>query len=211
MSDIRFNVRRAALGAAAATALVVGAAPFALAQSADVNTDSVNTESISEGAGGEGSLNAGSLGSSDGSMEKLIPDTTTKACDLPNLGGSVKTIVPFLGLGIPTAILNLGTRALDEIPNPLETAGIDVHELGLGSLEGPLCSVIFGGTMTSIPTTTSAAATTTSEETSAESTTSSEATTTTEAGHTSATTTTSSQVPTASGNLGSIQLGSLGS
>lgn len=173
MSDYSFTARRAALGAAAAAALVVGAAPFALAQSADdtdlntesIKSDSVSTESAQNKGGEDGSLNLESVGGEDGSLEQFVPDTSTKACDLPNMGGSVKNLIPYLGLNIPSFIVNIATQALDEIPNPLKTAGIDVHTLGLGSLEGPACSVIFGGKMTTITTTTSSSAsgTTTSD------------------------------------------------
>ena len=60
-------------------------------------------------------------------------------------------------------------KGLDSIDNPLESAGVDVSELGVGSLEGPICSVILGGEMTEDPETTEETTTeTTTTATSAE-------------------------------------------
>lgn len=200
----RITARRAVMGVAAAAALVVGGAPFAAAQ---MDTQSLDTESAAQGE--SGSLDSGSLGEQGGSLEKFVPDTSKKACELPGLGGSVKTLIPYFGLNIPSFVLNIATQALDEIDNPLEVAGIDVHTMGLGSLEGPVCSVLLGGTMTTIKTTTSATSTETSTSATGTST-SEEEGAGTGAPTTSSTTTTTSQVPTDSGSLdfGSLNAGS---
>ena len=161
MSENRLNVRRAGLAIAAAAALTAGIAPFAAAQdSGESATGSLNTESVT---GDEGSLGSGSL---DG----LSADPAEKSCELPSLGGSVDALLPYAGLSIPSFVKNILLQGLDTIDNPLETAGIDISELGIGSLEGPICSVILGGEMTEVPESTEETTTeeTTTEETSTE-------------------------------------------
>ena len=219
MSETRFNARRAGLAAAAVAALTLGTAPFALAQgssegagSAEQITGSASGET--EGEGGSGSLDPQSLtggeDSEGGSLDSFSADPTKKSCDLPSLGGSVDALLPYAGLSIPGFVKNILIKGLDTIDNPLETAGINVSELGIGSLEGPICSVILGGKMTTNPTTTT-------EPTTDESTT---ATTTTSADEgddegegddteTSTPATTTSEVPTegGSGSLSSLGLG----
>lgn len=156
MSENRLNVRRAGLAIAAAAALTAGIAPFAAAQDAEEPANgSLNTESVT---GDEGSLGGGSL---DG----LSADPAEKSCELPSLGGSVDALLPYAGLSIPSFVKNILLQGLDTIDNPLETAGIDISELGIGSLEGPICSVILGGEMTEVPESTEE---TTTEETSTE-------------------------------------------
>ena len=115
----------------------------------------MNTESVT---GDEGSLGGGSL---DG----VSADPAEKSCELPSLGGSIDALLPYAGLSIPSFVKNILLQGLDTIDNPLETAGIDISELGIGSLEGPICSVILGGEMTEVP---ESAEETTTEETSTE-------------------------------------------
>lgn len=156
MSENRLNVRRAGLAIAAAAALTAGIAPFAAAQDAEEPANgSLNTESVT---GDEGSLGGGSL-------DDLSADPAEKSCELPSLGGSVDALLPYAGLSIPSFVKNILLQGLDTIDNPLETAGIDISELGIGSLEGPICSVILGGEMTEVPESTEE---TTTEETSTE-------------------------------------------
>lgn len=160
MSENRLNVRRAGLAIAAAAALTAGIAPFAVAQEPDeAATGSLNAESA---AGDEGSLGGGSL---DG----ISADPAEKSCELPSLGGSVEALLPYAGLSLPGFVKDILLKGLDSIDNPLESAGVDVSELGVGSLEGPICSVILGGEMTEDPetteeTTTDATTTATSAE-----------------------------------------------
>ncbi|ANI93311.1 hypothetical protein [Dietzia timorensis] len=145
MSENRLNVRRAGLAIAAAAALTAGIAPFAAAQEAEAPANgSLNTESVT---GEEGSLGGGSL---DG----ISADPAEKSCELPSLGGSVDALLPYAGLSIPGFVKNILIKGLDTIDNPLETAGINISELGVGSLEGPICSVLLGGEMTEVPETT---------------------------------------------------------
>lgn len=142
MSENRLNVRRAGLAIAAAAALTAGIAPFAVAQEPDETAPgSLSTESV---AGDEGSLGGGSL---DG----ISADPAEKSCELPSLGGSVEALLPYAGLSLPGFVKDILLKGLDSIDNPLETAGVDVAELGVGSLEGPICSVILGGKMTEDP------------------------------------------------------------
>ena len=142
MSENRLNVRRAGLAIAAAAALTAGIAPFAVAQEPDeAATGSLNAESA---AGDEGSLGGGSL---DG----ISADPAEKSCELPSLGGSVEALLPYAGLSLPGFVKDILLKGLDSIDNPLESAGVDVSELGVGSLEGPICSVILGGEMTEDP------------------------------------------------------------
>ena len=145
MSENRLNVRRAGLAIAAAAALTAGIAPFAAAQEAEAPANgSLNTESVT---GEEGSLGGGSL---DG----ISADPAEKSCELPSLGGSVDALLPYAGLSIPGFVKNILIKGLDTIDNPLETAGVNISELGVGSLEGPICSVLLGGEMTEVPETT---------------------------------------------------------
>lgn len=150
------NLRRAGIATAAVAALSLGAAPFAAAQSADLSglTGSAGSTTAAEATDAP----ADDQGSSTGSLEGALTDGSKK-CELPSLGGSVDAVLPYLGLSVPAFLTNSATTALDDVENPLTAAGIDVSELGLGSLEGPLCTVIFGGTMvesteTTAPTTT---------------------------------------------------------
>lgn len=145
MSENRLNVRRAGLAIAAAAALTAGIAPFAAAQETEAPANgSLNTESVT---GEEGSLGGGSL---DG----ISADPAEKSCELPSLGGSVDALLPYAGLSIPGFVKNILIKGLDTIDNPLETAGVNISELGVGSLEGPICSVLLGGEMTEVPETT---------------------------------------------------------
>ena len=145
MSENRLNVRRAGLAIAAAAALTAGIAPFAAAQEAEAPANgSLNTESVT---GEEGSLGGGSL---DG----ISADPAENSCELPSLGGSVDALLPYAGLSIPGFVKNILIKGLDTIDNPLETAGVNISELGVGSLEGPICSVLLGGEMTEVPETT---------------------------------------------------------
>lgn len=142
MSENRLNVRRAGLAIAAAAALTAGIAPFAVAQEPDETAPgSLSTESV---AGDEGSLGGGSL---DG----ISADPAEKSCELPSLGGSVEALLPYAGLSLPGFVKDILLKGLDSIDNPLGAAGVDVSELGVGSLEGPICSVILGGEMTEDP------------------------------------------------------------
>lgn len=159
MSENRLNVRRAGLAIAAAAALTAGIAPFAVAQEPDeAATGSLNAESA---AGDEGSLGGGSL---DG----ISADPAEKSCELPSLGGSVEALLPYAGLSLPGFVKDILLKGLDSIDNPLESAGVDVSELGVGSLEGPICSVILGGEMTEDPEAPEETATETTTATSAE-------------------------------------------
>lgn len=215
MSETRFNARRAGLAAAAVAALTLGTAPFAIAQdstesltgSADQVTGSAAGDT--EGESGSGSLDTQSLtggeDSEDGSLSGISADPVEKSCELPSLGGSVEALLPYAGLSIPGFVKNILLKGLDTIDNPLESAGVNVSELGIGSLEGPVCSVLLGGKMTANPTTTTESTT--------------EATTTTSAADeaegddaetstTAPSTTTTSEVPTAgTGSLSGLGLG----
>ena len=186
MSENRLNVRRAGIAIAAAAALTAGIAPFAAAQDAEEPANgSLNNESVT---GEEGSLGGGSL---DG----VSADPAEKSCELPSLGGSVDALLPYAGLSIPGFVKNILIKGLDTIDNPLETAGVDISELGVGSLEGPICSVLLGGEMTEVPETTEETTTTEADEEGAGG--------EDEGAEGDDTETTTSQVPTASGSLGS--------
>lgn len=183
MSENRLNVRRAGLAIAAAAALTAGIAPFAAAQDAEEPANgSLNNESVT---GEEGSLGGGSL---DG----VSADPAEKSCELPSLGGSVDALLPYAGLSIPGFVKNILIKGLDTIDNPLETAGVDISELGVGSLEGPICSVLLGGEMTEVPETTEETTTTEADDEGED-----------EGAEGDDTETTTSQVPTASDSLGS--------
>lgn len=199
MSETRFNARRAGLAIAAAAALTAGIAPFAVAQEADdAASGSLNAESVT---GDEGSLAGGSL---DG----ISADPAEKSCELPSLGGSVDALLPYAGLSIPGFVKNFLIKGLDSIDNPLESAGVEISDLGIGSLEGPICSVLLGGKMTEVPETT--------EETTPESTTDATTTPAEDEGEDGdegesaddSTPAPTSEVPTNSGSLSGLGLGS---
>ena len=142
---MRITLRRAGLVAAASAAVALGAAPLAAAQSAELPT-------------------SGS-GEQAGSAQSVLPGADQQ-CELPGLGGSLDAILPYLGLSLPSSVTGSITSGLDGVENPLAAAGFEVSDLGAGSLEGPLCTVIFGGKMDDAPETTeetSASATTTTE------------------------------------------------
>lgn len=107
------------------------------------------------GEGAEGSL--GSAGSEDSSLGDLVP-TSDEVCELPDLGGSVAKFYPLFGIsGVPSGVLDLVTTALGDFPNLLDMVageGGGGELLGeAGSVEGPLCSTIFGGEMVMPPVT----------------------------------------------------------
>ncbi|WP_333619432.1 hypothetical protein [Dietzia sp.] len=141
---MRITLRRAGLVAAASAAVALGAAPLAAAQSAELPTSGTGEQA--------------------GSAQSVLPGADQK-CELPGLGGSLDAILPYLGLSLPSSVTGSLTSGLDEVENPLAAAGFEVSDLGAGSLEGPLCTVIFGGKMVDAPETTeeTSAATTTTE------------------------------------------------
>lgn len=159
---------RQTVALAAASLVVLGGAGTAVAQSADT----AGSSDLGAGSLQGGSLDGGSL--QGGSANTTAPTTTPgveKHCDLPNLGGSVAKVYPLLGItGIPSIIVTLATGALDSFPNALEMLGVDGQLTQLGSLEGPMCGTVFGGSMTattvSTTTSTSASGTTATSATS---------------------------------------------
>lgn len=111
----------------------------------------------SEGAGSADGSTEGSLGSAGEELSSIVPESD-EVCDLPDLGGSVAKFYPLFGLtGIPTSVITLVTDALDSFPNLLDLVageGAGTVLLGqTGSLNGALCTSIFGGEMVMPPVT----------------------------------------------------------
>lgn len=126
--------------------------------------DGDESEGAESGGLESGSLESGSLDSGNsesGSLSDLAPDGAADAsCSLPGLGGSVAKFYPLFGIsGIPSVVITLVTSALDGFPNLLDIvagAGGGAALVGAsGSVEGPLCTTLLGGQMTTstVPTT----------------------------------------------------------
>lgn len=162
------SVRQVVTASVAALALAAAAAPVVNAQDEVADTGALSVEGLdggsleggslgSEGEGSLGSEGEGSLGSEGEGLSSVLPETG-EVCDLPDLGGSVAKFYPLFGLtGIPTSVIAMVTDALDSFPNLLDLVageGAGTVLLGqTGSLNGVLCSSIFGGEMVMPPVT----------------------------------------------------------
>lgn len=147
------SVRRVVTASVAALALAAVSVPMVNAQDGGVGTGALSVEGL-----GVGSLDGGSLaGPVPQSDSDLVPETD-EVCELPDLGGSVAKFYPLFGIsGIPAGVINLVTDALDSFPNLIEIVageGAGPALLGqTGSMNGALCTSIFGGEMVMPPVT----------------------------------------------------------
>lgn len=154
------SVRQVVTASVAALALAAAAAPVVNAQDEVADTGALSVEGLGGGSlewGSLGSEGEGSLGSEGEGLSSVVPETG-EVCDLPDLGGSVAKFYPLFGLtGIPTSVIAMVTDALDSFPNLLDLVageGAGTVLLGqTGSLNGVLCSSIFGGEMVMPPVT----------------------------------------------------------
>lgn len=123
----------------------------------DGSSDGGSGGGVGSAAGASGAPGSGGSGSDASSLSGLIPESG-EICDLPELGGSIAKFYPLFGLsGIPTIAIDFVTGILDIFPNLIEIVAGEGAGAQLvaeaGSLDGSLCTLVFGGRMVPPPET----------------------------------------------------------